>query len=121
MLQVYDHLRGPILDPFQQDCILLELGASGLDAVQGQRQPPLLPILASPLDAVQDSVGLPGCKSTLLAHDQLFTHQNPQVLLRRTALSVFSLLAHIAGITSTQVQYLHLALLNLIYFLCELF
>jgi len=34
-------------------------------------------------------VGLLGCKSTLVAHVQLFIHQYPQVLLRRAYLKPF--------------------------------
>jgi len=50
--------------------------------------------LASPCchpssDAAQDAVGLLGCKSTLLAHVQLFIHQDPQLFLSRTALKEF--------------------------------
>ena len=35
---------------------------------------------------MQNTVGLLGCKHTLLAHVLLLTHQDPQVLLRRAAL-----------------------------------
>jgi len=46
-------------------------------------------------DAIQDTVGLLGFKSTLLAHVKLLIHQKPQTLLSRDALSeVFSQSAH---------------------------
>jgi len=47
---------------------------------------PLLPPIGHPIfDAAQNTVGLPGCRSTQLAHIQLFVCWNPQVLLRRAA------------------------------------
>lgn len=41
------------------------------------------------LDTAQDTGGLLGYKCTLLAHVQLFTHHNPQVLLWRAVLKEF--------------------------------
>jgi len=41
------------------------------------------------IDAAQDAASFPGCKCTLLAHGQLFVHQNPHVLLQRAALNAF--------------------------------
>ena len=38
----------------------------------------------NPFDVAQDTVAIPGCKSTLLAHTQSFIHQNTQVLVRVT-------------------------------------
>jgi len=38
-------------------------------------------------DAAQDSVGLLGCKVSLLAHVQFFIHQNLQILLFMAAVS----------------------------------
>lgn len=53
------------------------------------------------VDAAQDTVGLLGCKCTLLAHVQLFTHQDPQVLFHRSALKeFFSQSVLISGIDS---------------------
>lgn len=43
----------------------------------------------SSVDAAQDTVGLLGCKSTLLVHVQLFVHRVPRVLLHRVAVSEF--------------------------------
>ena len=40
-------------------------------------------------DAVQDMVGLLGCRCTLVAHVQFFIHQYPQVLLGRAAPNPF--------------------------------
>jgi len=55
----------------------------------------------SSFDAAQDIVGLPNCKSTLLAQVQLFIHQDPQVLLQRAALYEFSQFAHMSRIAPT--------------------
>ena len=67
-------------------------------------------------DAAQDTAGFLGCKCTLLAHVQLFVPQSPQFLLHRAALKeFFSQCVHIAGIAPKS---LHLALLNLISFMC---
>ena len=57
-------------------------------------------------DAAQNTFGCLGCKRTLLAHVQLFIHQDPQVLIHRTALSEFSQSVLISGIASTKVQHL---------------
>ena len=60
----------------------------------------------SSFDAAQDTVGLPGCKSTLLAHAQLFVHQDSQVLLHRVALKeTFSQFVLVSEITSTQLKH----------------
>ena len=59
---------------------------------------------------------------TLLAHVQLFVHQDPQVLLHRAALNeFFTQFAFISGIFSTQGQHLAFGLLNLIRFSCAHF
>jgi len=58
-------------------------------------------------DAAQDTVCLPGCKSTLLAHIQLFVYQNTQILLHRAAFSeFFSQSLDISGIVLTQAQHI---------------
>ena len=95
VLQPSDHLTGPPLDPLQELHVLLVLGTLGLDAVlwmgphesrvEGDKHLPL-PAGHPFFNAAQHTVGLPGCKHTLLAHVQLLVHQNPQVLLRRAAL-----------------------------------
>jgi len=62
-------------------------------------------------------VGLLGCQRTLVAHVQLFIHQYPQVLLGRAALNPsIPQPVLIPGVALTQVQDLHLALLNLMRF-----
>ena len=67
----------------------------------------------SSVHAVQDSVHLLSCKCTLLAHVELFVHQNPQVLLCRAALNVFSTQSvHISGIAPAQVQQLAVRLIE---------
>ena len=54
-----------------------------------------------------------GCKHTLSAHVQLFTHQHPQVLLGRVALNPFILQpVLIVGVALTQVQDLALGLVE---------
>jgi len=94
-LQSLDHLCGPSLDPPQKVHIFPVLEAPDLDTVlqtgpcEGRvegKNP--LPFLAGhpPVDAAQNTVGLQG---TLLAHAQLFGHQDPQILLCRAALSEF--------------------------------
>ena len=66
-------------------------------------------------DGTQDVIGLLGCKHMLLAHVQLFDHQNSQVLLQRAALSEFFFQSvPISKIALTHMQYLVLGLLNLI-------
>ena len=66
-------------------------------------------------DPAQDVIGLLGCKHMLLAHVQLFDHQNSQVLLQRAALSEFFFQSvPISKIALTHMQYLVLGLLNLI-------
>lgn len=61
--------------------------------------------------------GLWVCPIDLLVYVQLFIH-NSQVLPHRTAFSVFfSQSVFTSGTTSTQVQHLHLGLLNLLRFL----
>ena len=57
-------------------------------------------------DAAQDTIVLPGFEHTLLAHAQLFAHQDPQVFIYRAALKeFFSQSICITGIASTQVQH----------------
>jgi len=62
-----------------------------------------------------DAVDPPGCKHTLQTDVQLFVHQNPQVLLCRSALDeFFSQFVHRSGFVWPKHSTLHLALLNLI-------
>lgn len=92
MLQPSDHLSGSPLDPFPELHVLLVLGAPGLDAglqmgphkgrAEGDNHLPL-PAGHPSFDTAQDTVVLLGCESSLLAHVQLFIHQDPQVLLCR--------------------------------------
>ena len=86
MLQSSDDLHGPPLGPLQQLCILPLLEAPGLDAVlqmgphEGRVEgdsPFTVPVGHSFFGAAQDTVGILGCKSTLLAHIHLFIHQDP--------------------------------------------
>lgn len=65
------------------------------------------PVHLLSFDAAQDTVCLPGCKSTLLAHIQLFVYQNTQILLHRAAFSeFFSQSLDISGIVLTQAQHI---------------
>ena len=73
----------------------------------------LLPAGYSSSDAAQYTVSLLGCKSTLLAHVQLFVHQDPQVLLYRAALKGFvSQPVLTSGIALTQAEHLTLGLVE---------
>jgi len=89
VLQSFDRLRGPPLDPLQQLYWLHVLGAPGLDAIlqmwphrdriEGGNHLPVPAGYAS-FDAAQGTVGHPGCKHMLLSHIQLFIHWHPHVL-----------------------------------------
>lgn len=75
-----------------------------------------LPYLAgyTSFDAPQDVAVLQGCECTLPAHFQHFTHENPQVLMHKAALSeVFSKAILITGIAQTWRQHLAPALVEL--------
>ena len=76
-------------------------GASQGQSRGGQSSPS--PCCYPSVDTAQDTVGLLGCKSTLLAHVQLFTHQDSQVLLRRAALKFFSQSVCTSEIFTTKV------------------
>lgn len=112
MLQISDHL--------QQFCILPVLWAPNMDAVL-QLEPYKgwmegdnhlsLPSGHLSFDAAQHVVGLMGIKCMLLAHLQLSFHQDPHVLLLRTAFyELFLQFAHIWD--CLECNTLHLALLN---------
>lgn len=64
-------------------------------------------------DAAQDTTDLLACKHTLLAHVQLFSYQNCQVILGRAALSDFSQSALTPAIAMTQVWHLAVWLVEL--------
>ena len=69
--------------------------------------------LLATLDATQDTVGLQGCESTLLAQVQIFTHQYPQVLLGWAVLNPFiPQTVLIVMIAPTQMQDLALGLVE---------
>jgi len=86
MLQPFDNLSGPPLDPFQQLHILLVLRSPGLDALlqmgphkgraEGDNHLPLSAGHPS-CDAAQVTVDLLGCKRMLLAHVKFFIYQDP--------------------------------------------
>jgi len=62
----------------------------GASQVQSRwEQSPPMPCWPSLFDVARNTVGLLGCKSTLLTHIQLFVHQDPQVLLGRVPLKEF--------------------------------
>ena len=72
--------------------------------VEGQNHLPRPAGYAS-FDAAQDTVGLLGCKHTLVTCVQLCIHQYPQVLLSRVALNPFiPQPVLIAGVAPTQMQ-----------------
>ena len=95
VLQPSEHLSGPPLDPFQDLSAFLVLEAPGLDAVlqmgphksrvEGNNNVPL-PAGHPFFNAAQNTVGLLGCKCTLLAYVQLPVHQDFQVLSHRAVL-----------------------------------
>jgi len=120
VLQPSDHLSGPHLGAHQELRILPVLGATALDAVlqmgshrsRVERDNPLpLPADHPSVDAAQNTVGFLGCKSTLLAHAQLFIIRIPiyMVLLVSTSPSLYSCL----GLPQPKCNTLHFALLNL--------
>jgi len=79
---------------------------------QGQSrggQSPSCPAGHAPVDTAQGTFGFLGCKSTLLAHVQLFFHQNTQVLLCSAA---FNESVHTSGTVPTQEQHLSLGLIE---------
>ena len=86
VLQPLDCLHGPPLDPPQQLHILPVLGASALDTVvqQGPHESRVegdnhLPVLAGhpSSDGTQNTIGLLGCKHTLVARIKFFINQDP--------------------------------------------
>ncbi|PKU46894.1 hypothetical protein llap_2788 [Limosa lapponica baueri] len=96
-VHVFPVLRAPELDTVLQ----VESHQSG---VEGENLFPK-PAGHASFDAAQDAVGLLGCKSTLLAHVQLFIHQYPQTLLFRSVLNPFiPQPVLILGVALTQVQ-----------------
>ena len=115
MIQHSDKLCGPPLDTLQQLHISPALRASDLNEVFQMRPHKSraewdnhLPHPAGHLspDAAQDTVGLLGCKCILLVHEQIFVHQNPQVLFVRATLNEFAQTTLISGIALTQLQHL---------------
>ena len=73
------------------------------DRVEGDNYLPL-PAGHPSSDGTQNTIGLLGCKHTLLVHVKFFVSQNPQVLLSRAAVKEFSWFLYISGINLTQVQ-----------------
>ena len=67
-----------------------------------------LPFCHPSFVAVQDTVGLLGCKCTVLAHDQLSIHQKPEVLLCKAAPREFS--QSVLTFESASAQEQHFAL-----------
>ena len=85
VLQHFDHLHDPPLDPLEQIYGSLVLGAPGLDIVLqvGPHKSRVeggnhfrCPTGHLSFDASQDTVGLPGSNHILLAHMKLLIHQN---------------------------------------------
>jgi len=123
VFQPSDHLCHPPLDPLQQLHILLVLGAPELDAglqvgshksgAEGQNPLPC-PAGHAAGDAAQDTVGLLGCRCTLVGHVELLVNQHPQVLLIRATLTPFSAQpAFVLGIALTHAQDLAIGLVEL--------
>ena len=77
---------------------------------KGRAERDYLPAGHLSADAAQDTVGLPSCKGTLLAHATFFIYQ---VLSSRAILKeFFSQSVHISGIAPAQVQHLALGLVE---------
>jgi len=75
----------------------------------GQENSPHPPAAGrSCFDAAQVTVGLLGCKHTLLAHAKFFIYQDTSVLFSRATLKESSQSVYISGITPTLVQSLAL-------------
>jgi len=104
---------GPSPTPPHLSCV----GAPDLDAIlqvrphkgRAEGQSPSCPCCYLCSDGAQDTIGLPGCKHTLLVCVQFFSSQDPRVLLSRAALKeLFSQFVYISGTTLTHVQNLAL-------------
>lgn len=77
--------------------------------MQGKTIPSI--VLLATSNAAQDTVGLLGCKHTLLACVQLFIHQDHKDLLLRADLNeFFSQFVYISGIVLTQAEQLAIGL-----------
>jgi len=94
VLQPSNNLRDTPLHPLLQLYILPLLETPDLNAVlqRGTHKVRIegdnhLSASLFYIKAAQDTIGHPGCKSTLLTHVQLFIHENPQILLCRAAVS----------------------------------
>jgi len=106
VLQHSEHLHDPLLDLIQQFRLFLVLRNSDLVAVL---QVGTLPAGHPSVGAVQDNVGLLGCKCTLLAHVPLFLYQDLEILFSRTAFKEFFFQSlYISGITVNQMDLLYL-------------
>ena len=82
-----------------------------LTGVEGDSHLPL-PAGHHSSDAAQDTVGLLGCRHTLLAHVSLFIHQNPQPFFAGLPSRSYSLYLYLSGIALTQAQHLSLGLVE---------
>jgi len=82
---------------------VLQVG-SHENRVEGQNHLPW-PTCHASLDATQDTVGLLGCKYTLLAHVESLLNQHSQIVLLRAALKSFSTQpVSVLGNALTQIQ-----------------
>ena len=86
VFQPSEYLCGCLLDLLQKLHIFLVLGSPDLDVVLqvGLMKAEKRGTITHPrpaghpyFDAVQDTVNLPGCKCTVLAHIKFFIYQNP--------------------------------------------
>ena len=114
VLQLSGHFCCPPLDLLQHFHILLALGAPELDAiikvgsqksrVEGQNHLPQ-PAGHTSHDATKDTVGLLGCKHTLLTHADSFINRHSQILLLRAAFKPCSTQpVSVLEITPTQMK-----------------
>lgn len=127
-LKPFDHLCGLLLNLLQQFHIFLALGFPGLDTAlqvgpyKGRvKGPNTLPLHAGhpSFAATRETVGLPHYECTLMAHVQVFIHQNIQVFIYRADHwdEFFSQSVFMSGVALTQVHHLAFGLVELRRFL----
>lgn len=115
-----------LLDPLQQLCILAVLGVPGMDTLllmelhkgraEGRWDNPIpLPAATSSVGAAQGTVGIMGCRHTLLACIKILVVQKTQVLCRTSLSEFFSQSIHILGIAPILVQHFAVGLVNLMF------
>ena len=81
----------------------LDIAGASRGQSKGENHLPC-PVDYSSSDETQDTIGLSGCRYTLLAHVKFFINQDTQVLLSIATLKeFFSQFVYISGVTSNQM------------------